>query len=420
MSRATARFALFWLLALTTGCGSDDARQLINRVDIASQQVQSVAISGAEQTISTGADLQLQLLANNANGGSIAVTQLSQWTSSDPNIATVSQSGLLLGVTDGTVDVGAEYGPFSDSVSVRISSAPLERITVQAESPQFNVCTSQQLMADGFYLNEAQSRPLSNEVNWQVTGGQALASFSDALDASGQRVDPQGFLRTFGVGDIQVSASLNEVAGSLSLETLPTLADGGISIDQLPETVTVGTPLALRALANFSDGAQNVDITDNASWSLTVNEGTAQFATVGDSLPNKGVVNATQAGGGTLSVSCGGISVSQAIRAELPPTVDEVVITPDVSGGIHTVNVNSSTVALRGIVRFTNGDDTLDVTEQAEWTSTGDVRALELSDRSGSRGVVTINGVGEIVVTMEYQRDGFVYRPQLTVRAQVF
>ncbi len=424
--RASVIFLLSMLVALAAGCSnSDDSGQLITRVDIASQEIQSVAISGAEETISIGADLDLQLLANSGNGGSTSVTALAQWTSSDPAIATVSESGLLLGIADGTVSVNAQYGPFSDTVSVRISSAPLVAIAVTAPLEQLNACTSLQLTAEGSYLNEDTPRDITDEVEWQLAEGQQeLGSFSDTVDATtGQRVDPAGFLRTTGFGDIQVSASLGDEVppGVLSLMVLDSLDDGDITISGPDDAITVGAAVPFAAIATFNDGAANVDISDNALWTLTVNEGTAQFASVSNTLPDNGTVIATQTGGGTLSVSCGGVSAERAVRAEIPPSVDRVFISPDEDDRVITVNVDADTIPLRGIVQFTDGSQQ-DITEDAEWTvdSSGDVRALQLSDSSGTRGVVTINSIGEIEVTMTYERGGIVYDPVVTVRAEVF
>jgi hypothetical protein len=82
------------------------------------------------------------------------------------------------------------------------------------------------------------------------------------------------------------------------------------------------------------------------------------------------------------------------------------------------VDVDLDSVQLQGIVRFSDNTEE-DISELADWSSTGDIGALDLSDSSGSRGLVTVNGVGEIVVTMEYDRDGVVITRTITVRSEV-
>ena len=108
-----------------------------------------------------------------------------------------------------------------------------------------------------------------------------------------------------------------------------------------------------------------------------------------------------------------------AIRAEAPPIVSEVLILPDTDDDVITVDADGDILTLRSVIRFTNGEE-LDVTEQSDWESTGDQGALDLSDSAGSRGRVTINGVGEITVTMTHDRDDIRYIDTVTVQSTNF
>jgi hypothetical protein len=408
--RAIKNWLLSFAVVLSTACGSnDDSGELRGRVEVSTQEIEAVAITGAAPIFSTGEDLPLQLQATNASGIVTTVTRLAQWSSSDTAIATIDQDGVALGISDGTVELRAVYGPFADVVSVQVSSAPLESIAITAPLTQPNECTSQQLVAMGTYQGDGSDvRTITNAVEWQVTGGADIASFN-------QQTDPAGLLRISDAGNIEVTARFDDAPpGVLSLEALSTL--DAIQLSPSTTQVTVGVPLGFRALGSFSDGGQNVDITNNANWSLPVNEGTAQFANVSDTLPTKGIVNATQSGGGVLTVTCGDVTQMRDLRAELPPTLREVVIRPEEEPLVVDVDLDS--VQLQGIVRFSDNTEE-DISELADWSSTGDIGALDLSDSSGSRGLVTVNGVGEIVVTMEYDRDGVVITRTITVRSEV-
>lgn len=405
------RRSVSWLVlgvSLLAGCASDDSDDLISRVDIAGQNIRSVSIAGSTEILEVGINRQLQLLASTpTNVNPSDVSALAAWSSSNPAVASVSSTGVVSAVSDGAFSITGAFGPFSQTIELVASSAALQTLMIVDSTTEINECTSIQLQARGQFEGEQGTRDQTELVDWSLQSGTEFASFNAS--------DSDGFLRTNNAGTVVVRADRNGVSEQLQLVVLDTLTS--IEINQPAAFVTVGTPLDYSAQGLF-DGATPLDISDNANWTLTVPDGTNQFATVDNVLPNKGTVNANQAGGGDLQVVCGGLLGQRAIRAEVAPSVSEVLITPEGNNNILTVDAGASQTSLRGLVRFSNGTN-LDVTEQSEWTSTGDTGALDLSDSPGSRGEITIRAVGEIVVTMEYIRDGVVFEPQLTVRSEV-
>jgi hypothetical protein len=76
--------------------------------------------------IASGETLQLNAELEMSDGSAQDVTNdpLIVWTSSNDGIATVSDSGLVTGISDGSAAITAEYGVVNDSVSVTVGIGP--------------------------------------------------------------------------------------------------------------------------------------------------------------------------------------------------------------------------------------------------------------------------------------------------------
>jgi hypothetical protein len=70
----------------------------------------------ASTTLTPGDTRQLQATAAQSNGTTLDVTTLASWLTAPAGIATVSPSGLLTAVAEGTVDVTARYGTASGTL----------------------------------------------------------------------------------------------------------------------------------------------------------------------------------------------------------------------------------------------------------------------------------------------------------------
>src|SRR6185369_14370451 len=67
-----------------------------------------ITVSGTAPVV--GASAQLTATATLASGSTQDVTSIATWQSSNVSVATVSATGLVTGLADGTVSVQATYG----------------------------------------------------------------------------------------------------------------------------------------------------------------------------------------------------------------------------------------------------------------------------------------------------------------------
>lgn len=72
-----------------------------------------VDVSPDSQIISVGANQQFVATVNFDDGGSQDLTTKVKWTSSNPSVATINESGLATGISAGSVTIHADYGNVS-------------------------------------------------------------------------------------------------------------------------------------------------------------------------------------------------------------------------------------------------------------------------------------------------------------------
>jgi uncharacterized protein YjdB len=75
--------------------------------------VSSVSVTGAPPVV--GSSSQYAATATMSNGTTEVVTSTATWTSSDPNVATVTPVGLVTAIAEGTVSIQATFDNISGS-----------------------------------------------------------------------------------------------------------------------------------------------------------------------------------------------------------------------------------------------------------------------------------------------------------------
>jgi uncharacterized protein YjdB len=97
---------------VTTACGSSST---------APSAVNTVTVTGAAPAV--GATAQYSAVANLSNGSTENVTTSATWTSSNPDIATVSSTGLVTAIAEGNVSISATFDSVTGSAQAALLPA---------------------------------------------------------------------------------------------------------------------------------------------------------------------------------------------------------------------------------------------------------------------------------------------------------
>lgn len=264
----------------------------------------SVTVTSPTLTPKQGESVQLTAVARD-QFGTVMAGRTATWTSSAPTVATVSATGVLQALAGGSVTATATIDGVSGTLALTIT--PRLTTTVSVTSP-----TLAPQLGETVQLT-AVARDQFGDV---MSGKAATWSTSDPGIAT---VSTNGLLQTLAPGSVLVSATIDGVAGSLSLTVLPRTV-AAVTVSSPTSTPKEGDTVQLTATARDQFG--NVIPDTAATWS--------------SSNPNVAVVSATglvqtlATGAVGVAATIGGISGTQwltisAIRVSVSLGAKEVV-----------------------------------------------------------------------------------------------
>ncbi len=224
----------------TVTATSGDVVGTVN-VTVSAPVLSSIAISPATLAqIPTGGHQQFTATATWSNGSRTDVTATVAWSSSDAAVASVSSSGLLTAIKQGTAIVTAQSGSIAANVTVTIGPVALASISVVPSSASLAVGETTQLVANGIY-SDGSMQDLTAQVLW--------SSSSDAIAT----VNSSGLAKAVATGEATVTAAYNSLSASATLTItreqlssvsigpdLPSIAAGGVQQFVLTGTFTNG------------------------------------------------------------------------------------------------------------------------------------------------------------------------------------
>jgi hypothetical protein len=203
-----SKIRLLILLALYCLPGCDSSSGPTGLTSVA-----SVQLSNTEITLAVGTTSQLTATPLNADGEPLfgrAVT----WASSDPNIATVSTSGLVAGIEEGgPVTVTATSEGKVASANVTVTPPPVSEVVVFPDTLAVQLGTTIQLTAE-ILDSSGQSLP-DRDVHWSSSDPAVLSVDSVGL-ATG---NAEG-------GPVTVTATSEGISGTASVEVSWTILTG--------------------------------------------------------------------------------------------------------------------------------------------------------------------------------------------------
>ncbi len=278
----------------------------------------SLVVQPTSGVLDIGGTLQLAAAVQDSAGQPMSVSVA--WTSSDPNIATVTPTGLVRALASGAARIQASAGGLQSATQVTVSevaaappppvgsaSATVARIRVDGAPPSLSVGGSAQLRA--IPLDERGASVPGKTIGWSSS------------DASVATVTPGGLVGAASPGSVTLTARSGTVTQTVTLQVLA-LTAASVSLSPVPGPLTVGATTRLSALVRSADGRQ---LNSAVSW----RSGDARVATVSD-----GLVTAVGAGSTTITASADGRDASTPVTvvaavAVRPPTPESTpAVTP--------------------------------------------------------------------------------------------
>ena len=348
-------------------------------VTVTPASLTSITIAPTNPSIAKGTSVQLTATGSYTDGSTQNLTSQVSWTSGDNTIVQVSNAagtnGLVTGLGVGNTAITATFSGTQGSTTVTVIPAVLTSITITPPDSSIPNGTTVQLTATGV-LSDATTEDLTSLVSW-TSGDNTVAQVSNAAGTN-------GLVTSLAVGNSAITATFSGIQGSTTLTVTPAVLTS-ITVVANP-SVAKGATLQLDALGQYSDGTME-DVTTQVSWT----SGDNTIAQVGDTSTTKGLLTGLAVGSTTITATLNGIqgSTMATVTAAALTSITVTPANPSIAKG--------TTAQLAATGNYTDGT-IQNLTTQVSWTS-GDNTIAQVSNVSGSIGLVTGLGVGSPTIT---------------------
>jgi uncharacterized protein YjdB len=264
-----------------------------------------VQVAPATVSLPAGQATTLTATVTDANG--VVVTNRPvTWSTSDPRVATVSQSGVVSALAVGTATISATSGVASGTSAITVTAAPVQSVSVSPSTLSLAQGKTGTLSAT---VVDAIGGTVSNpSVSWS-SRNPAVASV-DAVT---------GVVTAVAVGSTTIDASSGGKSGSAAVTvTAPPIAS--ITISPSSANVTAGQAVSLTATVEDANG--NVVTGSTVTWTSS----DVQVASPNSSGNSTANVSTSKAGTATITASVGGVQGTATITVD-PGAVSTVTVT---------------------------------------------------------------------------------------------
>jgi uncharacterized protein YjdB len=336
----------------------------------------SVTVTPGQSSIQATKSATLTAIARDA-AGNVLSGRTFAWASTDPSVATVSPSGVVTGVTAGSVTIAATTDGVTGTASVNIvanggnTDPDVASLTLTPSTLALSPGANGQVNAT---LRDANGNVLTGKVIAWSTGNSAVATVSQS-----------GLVSALANGSASITASSGGLSASAAV-TVATSGGGGsgpavATVSVTPSTSTIGTGATVQLTATTRDAGGNTLTGRSIVWSSS-NTGVA-------TVSGSGLVTSVAAGSAVVTATSEGVSGSATVTVTAaPPTpVASVTITPP------SVSITvGATAQLTATTKDAQGNTLTG--RVVTWSSSNGTVATV----SGS-GLVTGVGVGAAVIT---------------------
>lgn len=324
--------------------GSWSAQKVVTVTDAT---LQSLAIQSPLSPLPAGLTYTFSVIGTYSDGTHKDVSELALWASSHGSILSVSNAtgehGKAYLLSPGSATLSTHIGSVSANLSVTVSSAVLQSITVAPSSPSVALGLDEQFTATGNYSDNSQV-DITNLVTW-VSTNPSVGSISNASGS-------HGLFSSTGTGTTQVRASLLGVNQQTTVTVTPPRLLSLIITPGICQTA-LGIPLQLAAIGTYTNG-DVLNVTAQANWN-------SQHSTIA-SVNASGLLSTLLQGSSNITAQLDGITASR-VCAVQPALLVSISVTP-----AHSVVVLLGTKQYTATGTYSDGT-TANITTSVNWST---------------------------------------------------
>lgn len=146
----------------------------------------TVTVAPSTPSIAIGKTQQMSATGTYDNGSTDNVTDSASWASSDSSIATVSSTGLVTGIAQGSTTISATLDAVNGSTTMTVTIANLASISITPASTSISSGQTQQYTAIGI-LQNGNTVDMTDSVTW-ASSNTEVATIDDSGLATAETV----------------------------------------------------------------------------------------------------------------------------------------------------------------------------------------------------------------------------------------
>ncbi len=369
----SCRLIGIFLLAVW-GCGRQSSDAVLT----------AISIHPSGHVIPLGRSLQLTAMGTFSDNSNRDITNQIHWSTSDTNIASVSNTtgskGLLKTTRQGDISILATMpaNNVGGTTMLTVAAPVLEAISVIPPRASIHLGSVQQFKAIGRF-SDATTRDITEAVTWS-SPGTSNPIVSNTTGSKGFCISPEE-------GTTMVAAT--EPKSGINGKALLALSDArlvAIEIEPKKQALASGKQCNLSAMGIYNDGTTN-DITEGVVWSAS----NSSIASVQNEAAFKGLVTAKDPGVITIKAVDPNLIISGIAQLTVTlPELQQLQIRAPVNEAVP-----GKPIQLAAVGKYSDGRP-VDMTQQVEWRSVD--TGMALVDNRKKRGAVTPARSGRVLI----------------------
>ena len=215
----------------------------------------SLALSPTNTILSPGSSAGYNAIGTFSDGSQRSMNGVVTWTSSDTQVATVSQSGTVTGQSAGTAIISVQSGSISATAGLVVEGSTLSSLQVSPAHATIPQSIQSGFTAIGVFAN-GDTLDLTGIVAW-TSSVPSVATISNAIGS-------QGSAAGIAPGSTVISALFAGQVGTASL-TVTNATLTSLSVTPASASISLGSSQQFTAIGTFSDGS-TLNLTGQVSW----------------------------------------------------------------------------------------------------------------------------------------------------------
>ncbi len=362
----------------------------------------SIAVTPSSTTMPANTTQTLKATGSYDNHITKDLTALATWASSNPSVATVSTTGLVVAIAPGTTTIsssltGSSAAPVTGTATITVNTATVTTVAVTPVTKSLPRGSSVQFTATATFSDSSKRVLVPPVVTW-TSSVPSVATISTTGRATGFAVGVTTITAKHLGSNVSATAKLTVTAAALT----------SVAVTPIMATVTAGMTQQYVATGLYTDGSK-LDLTNQVTWASS----STGIAAISNVVGSAGLATAVAVGGATMTAK--DPKTGKTGTAML--TVNAAVLTSLALVPVSPVAPVGTSVQLAAVGTLSDGT-TQNVTSLVTWTSSMPTVA-SVSNATGSQGLASGLVAGRTTINVVDPVTGISQSAVLTVTPAV-